>query len=90
MDSKLKGKKVVLGLSGGVDSAVSCYLLLKQGYEVIPVFMKNWDRLINHDEKGDENKNFDGCESNEDYKMAQKIAKHFKLKLHKVEFIEQY
>lgn len=90
MDSKLKNKKVVLGLSGGVDSAVSCYLLLKQGYEVIPVFMKNWDRLINHDEKGSENKNFDGCESNEDYKMAQKIAKHFKLKLHKVEFIEQY
>lgn len=91
MNSKFKKKKVVLGLSGGVDSAVSCYLLLKQGYDVIPVFMKNWDRLINHDEKGTKNKNFiDGCESNQDYEMAKKIAKHFNLKLHKVEFIEQY
>ena len=44
--------KVLLGLSGGVDSAVAAYLLKKQGHEVSGCFMRNWDALANGDYLG--------------------------------------
>jgi len=90
MSKNKKQKTVVLGLSGGVDSAVSCYLLLKRGYKVIPVFMQNWDTVINNDIMGHSKALPDGCESNVDWLAAKEVADFFGLQLHKVEFIKEY
>ena len=65
-------KRVVVGLSGGVDSAVSAYLLQQEGYEVIGLYMSNWDSVANQ-ENNYQNK-FDKCDSQIEYDDAKKIA----------------
>ncbi len=74
--------KVILGLSGGVDSAVSAYLLKEQGYEVIGVFMKNWDEttgLISGD-----------CPWKQDRLDAMKVAAFLDIPFHTYDFSKEY
>lgn len=73
-------KKVVVGMSGGVDSSVAAYLLKKQGYDVIGVFMKNW-------EEKDENGN---CTSDEDYKDVIKVCEQLDIPYYSINFEKEY
>ena len=79
--------KVVVGMSGGVDSAVSAYLLDKEGYEVIGLFMKNWDSNINSDPEGIT----DGiCPQEQDFIDAKKVCDYIGIPLYRVDFIKEY
>jgi NH3-dependent NAD+ synthetase len=83
-------KKVIIGLSGGVDSSVAAYLLLKDGYDVEAVFMRNWDSATNLDIKGNPTAFDEVCEQEKDYQDAKEVADKLGIILHKVDFIEDY
>lgn len=83
-------KRVVLGLSGGVDSAVAAYLLKEQGYEVIGVFMRNWDSQLNNDVLGNPTNDNDVCPQEQDYNDAKAVAKHLGIPIKRVDFIKEY
>ncbi|MCK9235084.1 MAG: tRNA 2-thiouridine(34) synthase MnmA [Acholeplasmataceae bacterium] len=85
-----KNKKVMIGLSGGVDSSVAAYLLKKEGYHVEAVFMRNWDSATNQDLKGNPTAFDELCEQEKDYQDAVKVAEKLQIKLHRVDFIEDY
>ena len=82
--------RVVIGLSGGVDSAVAAYLLKQQGHEVIGVFMRNWDAQLNNDILGNPTNNNDICPQEEDYNDAKKVAEHLGIELKRIDFIKEY
>ena len=77
-------QRVVVGLSGGVDSAVSAYLLKQQGYEVIGIFMKNWE----DDDSDDENGKY--CSSNIDFVDAASVADVLGIEIEHVNFAAEY
>lgn len=82
-------KTVVVGISGGVDSSVSALILKKAGFNVIGVFMVNWDRFVNN-EFNNTNDNEIGCESKQDFIYAKKVCEKLDIPLHKIDFVSKY
>ena len=83
-------KKVVVGISGGVDSSVAAAVLKEQGYEVIGLFMRNWDSTINNDILGNPNDLNDICPQEKDYNDAIKVCEKLDIPLHRVDFVKEY
>ncbi|GLS84668.1 tRNA 2-thiouridine(34) synthase MnmA [Paraferrimonas haliotis] len=73
-------KKVIVGMSGGVDSSVSAYLLLQQGYQVEGLFMKNWE----------EDDTDEYCAAATDLEDAQAVCDKLGIELHTVNFAAEY
>ena len=72
--------KVIVGMSGGVDSSVSAHLLIEQGYQVEGLFMKNWE----------EDDTDEYCAATEDLKDAQQVCDKLGIKLHTINFATEY
>ena len=72
--------KVVVGLSGGVDSAVAAYLLKQQGYDVLGVFMKNWD----------DDDNTEQCTARQDFLDVLAVADVLGIEVEAVNFAAEY
>lgn len=82
--------KVLLGLSGGVDSAVAAYLLQQQGYEVEACFMRNWDALANGDYLGNPTVNDSQCPQEKDFDDACAVASKLGIPMHRADFVKEY
>lgn len=83
-------KKVVVGISGGVDSSVAAILLKNQGYDVVGLFMRNWDTSINGDFLGNPDLNNDICPQEQDYNDALKVCEKIGIPLYRVDFVKEY
>ncbi len=83
-------KKVVVGISGGVDSSVAALLLKQQGYDVIGLFMRNWDSNVNNDILGNPTLNEHICPQEQDYNDALEVCRKIDIPLKRVDFIKEY
>ncbi|HAS49564.1 MAG TPA: tRNA 2-thiouridine(34) synthase MnmA, partial [Gammaproteobacteria bacterium] len=72
--------KVIVGMSGGVDSSVAAYLLIEQGYQVEGLFMKNWD----------EDDGTEYCTAKDDLADAQSVCDSLGIPLHSANFAAEY
>ncbi|SFC21409.1 tRNA (5-methylaminomethyl-2-thiouridylate)-methyltransferase [Polaromonas sp. OV174] len=80
MQKQANKQRIVVGLSGGVDSAVTAHLLIQQGHEVIGIFMKNWE--------DDDDSEF--CSSNIDFVDAAAVADVIGIEIEHVNFAADY
>ncbi len=80
----------MIGLSGGVDSAVAAYLLKKSGYEVHAGFMRNWDAMANGDLLGNPTTGNAICPQEQDYLDAKEVAEKLDIPLHRIDFYKEY
>ena len=74
----MKKEKIVLGISGGVDSSVAALLLQQKGYDVHGIFMKNWD---------DKNAI---CSAEDDYADASSVCAALNIPLTKINYTKEY
>lgn len=80
MAKRPEDTRVVVGMSGGVDSSVSALLLKQQGYDVIGVFMKNWD----------DTDEFGHCTATDDYHDVRKVCEQIGIPYYSVNFEKEY
>ncbi|PAV28703.1 tRNA 2-thiouridine(34) synthase MnmA [Virgibacillus profundi] len=80
MEKTAKDTRVVVGMSGGVDSSVAALLLKEQGYDVIGIFMKNWD----------DTDEFGVCTATEDYDDVIRVCNQLDIPYYAVNFEKQY
>lgn len=78
--NEANSEKIIVGMSGGVDSSVSACLLLQQGYQVEGLFMKNWEE--------DDTEEY--CSASEDLADAQQVCDRLDIPLHTVNFSSEY
>lgn len=81
-EMNLKGKKIAVGLSGGVDSSVAALLLKQAGYDVFALFMQNWHDITGtlHGE----------CEWEEDRKVAEMVARRIGIPFEFIDLSDTY
>jgi tRNA-uridine 2-sulfurtransferase len=77
-NSSVSENTVIVGMSGGVDSAVSALLLQQQGFDVQGLYMSNWDEDDQY------------CSDAQDYQDARRVAERLKIPLHRMSFAKEY
>ncbi len=83
-------KKVVIGMSGGVDSSVAAIKLKEQGYEVIGLFMRNWDSFTDGEYEGAPVSSKGICPQEVDYNDAKAVCDKIGIPLYRKDFIKEY
>ena len=76
----MKKNKVIIGLSGGVDSAVAAHLLIEEGYDVSGVYMQNWE--VDNDDPY--------CSAEQDLSDAKAVSDHLGIDFHVINFSREY